>query len=76
MDQLEAQATNGGHLIEQFTGTVPTFFSAQIGRDYASPLCGWTSERDQATVYASQEEAEAALGRMTHMLPFCKVVAK
>lgn len=77
MDQMDAQATNGGHIIERIGDVAPVYLSEKLGRDYgAGQYGGWTTERDQATEY-TQEQAEAIIANhLPYQSPFCKVVAK
>lgn len=77
MDQPEAQATNGGHIIERSGDARTSYLSEKIGRDFGAPFGGWTPERDEATTYERAEQAQAVIdGPLGHVAPFCKVVAK
>lgn len=68
---------NAGHVIEMTGGAQSQYLSEQIGRNFGSPYGGWTTDIEQATVYATAEEAEALFeNALSGLAPFCKVVAK
>ncbi len=76
MTDKEAPTLSQGHIIERSGDAQPSYLSEKIGRDFAAPFGGWTTERDKATVYMP-EAAEAVLaGPLAHVAPFCKVVPK
>lgn len=75
--EQEAQATNGGHVIERSGDALPSYLSEKIGRDFGTPYGGWTDDKDQATVYDTPEKAQSLIdGTLGHVAPFCRVVAK
>jgi hypothetical protein len=62
-------------LIERTDEVPPMFFSLKVGRDYASPSGGWTSDRLAATVFNTADTANAFIERqLAPQAPFCKVV--
>lgn len=77
MSDNEAQATNGGHLIERSGDAQPMYLSEKIGLDFGTPFGGWTPDPAEATPYESAEKAQSIIdGPLGHVAPFCKVVAK
>lgn len=65
-----------GHIIERSGDAQPTYLSEKIGRDFGSPYGGWTTDREQATVYVMQDALELMERPLANMAPFCKVVPK
>lgn len=56
------------------TESRPTFFSRKIGRNFASPTGGWTTDRKDATAM-TQGEADALMaGALQHSAPAIKVM--
>lgn len=75
-EQAEAQNyTMEGFVIERSDSAPPSYFSAQLGRDFGSPSGGWTSDRAQATNLCRTEADELLETSLLSMAPFCKVVA-
>lgn len=75
MSDPNARNDQPGHIIERSGDAVPSYFSRKIGRDFGQPNGGWTSERDKATVFESENEAQELLDHgLAHVAPFCKVV--
>jgi hypothetical protein len=76
LNEHEAQAINDGHIIERSGDAQPTYLSEKIGRDFGSPYGGWTTDREQATVYELADAMELMERPLANIAPFCKVVPK
>jgi hypothetical protein len=64
-----------GHIIERSGDATPSYFSRKIGRDFGQPHGGWTSEREQATIFETTQETDELLeSALAHVAPFCRVV--
>ncbi|MGH7195006.1 MAG: hypothetical protein ACREJM_15950 [Candidatus Saccharimonadales bacterium] len=75
-DTTDAPNVQPGHVIERSGDALPSYFSAKIGRDFGSPMGGWTGDINAASVL-TEEAANAMLdGPLGSVAPFCKVVAK
>lgn len=73
--QAPANTAQSGRIIEDTNSPQPQFFSEKIGRDFGSPVGGWTIHRDQATVM-NEARANALLeGALHTVAPYCRVVA-
>lgn len=75
-DSSNELLSKSAHVIECFSDSPPTYFSAKVGLDFASPAGGWTMDRSAATVVDTKEAKELLDGPLAHMAPFCQVVAK
>lgn len=60
-------------LIERIDGAAPSYLSEKIGRDFGSPLGGWTADRASATPYSSEKAEQLLAGPLAHIAPHCKV---
>jgi hypothetical protein len=61
------------YFIQQGAGLLATYFSARTGRDLGAAT-GWVRDLGAATGFASEDDALAALDRMPHVAPMCRVV--
>jgi DnaJ-domain-containing protein 1 len=61
------------YFIQQGAGLLATYFSARTGRDLGAAT-GWVRDLGAATRFASEDDALAALERMPHVAPMCRVV--
>lgn len=76
MDQASTGHTvQNGRIIEDYSGPEPQFFSEKIGRDYGSPVGGWTIHREQATVMDEAKANTLLEGALHTVAPYCRVVA-
>lgn len=74
-DNSTGHTAQSGRIIEDTNSPQPQFFSEKLGRDYGSPLGGWTIHREQATVM-DEAKANALLGgALATVAPYCRVVS-
>jgi DnaJ-domain-containing protein 1 len=61
------------YFIQQGAGLLATYFSERTGRDLGAAM-GWVRDLGAATGFGTEDEALAALERMPHVAPMCRVV--
>ena len=76
METTHAHNDQPGHVIERVDEGQPVYFSEKIGRDYAQPNGGWTTDKSVATVMTEAEANDRLEKGLAPRAPFCKVVAK
>lgn len=74
MSSPQAHNEQPGHVIERLDEVPALFFSVKVGRDFAQPSGGWTSDRSQATVMTEAEAKTRLDAGLASHAPFCKVV--
>lgn len=74
---MNSPDSSAGFVIEMSGGAQTQYLDEKTGRDFAHPFSAWTTNREQATVYATEADAETILeNQLAHVAPYCKVVAK
>lgn len=62
------------HLIKRTDLGMPQYFSLSVGREYASPMGGWTMEPDMALQFARDKDAKQFVETLLpQVAPFCEV---
>lgn len=63
-----------GWLLEMHDGAEPTYFSARVGRDQASPSGGWTSDKGKGLAFARSIDANNFVKTfLPHMDGVCQI---
>jgi len=61
-------------VIEQGISAGVTYLSEKLGRDFGSPLGGWTAHREEATHFSREKAEHLLAGPLAHVSPNCRLV--
>ena len=63
-----------GRIIEAINMAQPSYFSEKIGRDFGSPMGGWSPEREDATVMTEARAQQLLDGPLATFAANARVV--